>query len=201
MQIHAELIIAPSLADAHLPDEYAVPSVDVDHVVQRQFGIDDARALALRAAGKAVAADERIFVIACKTMTTEAQNALLKLFEDPPARAHFILIVPSESIIIPTLRSRFVAVRRADHEENEAAKLFLHASYTERLATIAALNTRKDTEGMEALARDVAHELLALGTRDAWEVAAFVESQIRIKGGSRKMLLEHLALSVPPKNI
>lgn len=197
MQVHAEMIIAPSLAAARVPEAYAAPSLDVEHVACGQFAIDDARALARRAAGKAVAGEERTFVIACSAMTIEAQNALLKLFEDPPARARFILIVPSESVVIETLRSRFVEVRREGEADTGDAASFLRSSYAERLAAIAALHTRKDTNGMEALARDVARELVSQGVRDALPVAAFVESRIRIKGGSRKMLLEHLALSLP----
>lgn len=199
MQVHAQLIIAPSLPAAALPDEVAIQSADVAHVVVDRFGIDDARRLTERAATRPVAAPHRTFVVSCAALTPEAQNALLKLFEDPPQDVQFILIVPHESMIIPTLRSRFVDVVTVEQGRGEnGAESFLRASYAERLAQIAVLHTRKDTAGMEALTRDVVQAVVRSGAADAamLSAAAFVESRIRIKGGSRKMLLEHLALSI-----
>ncbi len=40
------------------------------------------------------------------TMTVQAQNALLKLFEEPPANVYFILLCSSASGLLPTVRSR-----------------------------------------------------------------------------------------------
>ena len=40
------------------------------------------------------------------TLTTEAQNALLKLLEEPPAGTHFILTASSAQGLLPTIRSR-----------------------------------------------------------------------------------------------
>ncbi len=47
----------------------------------------------------------RIFIEA-KKINSISQNALLKLFEEPPKNLNFTLIVPSKSILLPTIRSR-----------------------------------------------------------------------------------------------
>jgi hypothetical protein len=55
----------------------------------------------------------QVFVVAsADTLTGEAANALLKLLEEPPASAprHFLLLAPSRLDLLPTLRSRSLAV-------------------------------------------------------------------------------------------
>lgn len=41
-----------------------------------------------------------------QTMNTQAQNALLKILEEPPAKTFFILIAPDVSTVLPTILSR-----------------------------------------------------------------------------------------------
>lgn len=41
-----------------------------------------------------------------QTMSTQAQNALLKVLEEPPAQTFFLLTCPSASALLPTIRSR-----------------------------------------------------------------------------------------------
>lgn len=53
------------------------------------------------------------------TLTTEAQNALLKLLEEPPAGTTIILTVADEDALLPTIRSR--AQRLQVHRPNKLA--------------------------------------------------------------------------------
>lgn len=43
-------------------------------------------------------------------MNTQTQNALLKLLEEPPANTHFLLLVTQLGSILPTIRSRCLAL-------------------------------------------------------------------------------------------
>ena len=53
----------------------------------------------------------RLVVIdAAETLTTEAQNALLKNLEEPPTGTRYVLISQSLEALIPTVRSRLAAV-------------------------------------------------------------------------------------------
>jgi DNA polymerase-3 subunit delta' len=45
------------------------------------------------------------------TMTEQAQNALLKSLEEPPATSHVFLITPLPQTLLPTIRSRCQALR------------------------------------------------------------------------------------------
>ena len=74
------------------------------------FGIDEARELSLLSARKALTG-KKIFLIASARLTLEAQNALLKTFEDPFPDTFFFLAVREEALVIPTLRSRIQTIR------------------------------------------------------------------------------------------
>jgi hypothetical protein len=55
----------------------------------------------------------QVFVVAnAETLSPEAADALLKLLEEPPVSAprHFLLLAPSRLDLLPTLRSRSLAV-------------------------------------------------------------------------------------------
>src|SRR3989344_749278 len=82
------------------------------------FGIDEAREVKLLSARRAVTprqesgqASRKIFLIAPARLTLEAQNALLKTFEDPLPDTFFFLVVREEGLVIPTLRSRMQTIR------------------------------------------------------------------------------------------
>ena len=49
---------------------------------------------------------DRFMIVSFKTINNVSQNALLKLFEEPPKNVIFILIAPSKSIFLPTIKSR-----------------------------------------------------------------------------------------------
>jgi len=74
------------------------------------FGIDEARELSLLSARKALI-HHKIFFITSSRLTLEAQNALLKTFEDPFPDTYFFLVAREEALIIPTLLSRMQAIR------------------------------------------------------------------------------------------
>jgi len=51
---------------------------------------------------------QKYIIIETKKLSNVTQNSLLKLFEEPPKNITFILIVPSKSIVLPTIRSRLL---------------------------------------------------------------------------------------------
>ncbi|MBA1437922.1 MAG: DNA polymerase III subunit delta' [Epsilonproteobacteria bacterium] len=48
----------------------------------------------------------KYIVIAATEFTDVAQNSLLKIFEEPPSNIEFIIISPTKSNLLPTVRSR-----------------------------------------------------------------------------------------------
>lgn len=62
----------------------------------------------------------RVFIIrTAHLMTTEAQNALLKIFEEPPKGVHFFLLTENASALLPTVRSRAPVLRMSVFDDEE----------------------------------------------------------------------------------
>ncbi|OGC84505.1 hypothetical protein A3F55_02080 [Candidatus Adlerbacteria bacterium RIFCSPHIGHO2_12_FULL_53_18] len=175
-----------------------------------RFGVDDARALIERSQLKNFG--EATFLIAVGSITTEAQQALLKLFEEPQMGTTFVLIVP-HGTIIPTLRSRMLPYPRQDDilPLQDAARFnlatqFLKSSQKERSDYVVKL--LKDDEGAREAVRALLNELERelhvrlrkshiREMREGLEDIAKVRSYVGDRSPSLKMLMEHLALSIP----
>lgn len=69
-----------------------------------EFKVDDAKTV-MREAYIAEEQTKHLIIIAT-TYRIEAQNALLKLLEEPPRNITFILIAKSKTALLPTIRSR-----------------------------------------------------------------------------------------------
>lgn len=68
----------------------------------------------------------QVFVIAgADLLTVEAANVLLKILEEPPVRAprHFLLLAPSRLDLLPTLRSRSLALYLGPTEPLDRARV------------------------------------------------------------------------------
>lgn len=187
-------------------------SADVYVCAHRNFGVDDARALCARAALRAVGGEERLFVVAASTLTHEAQNALLKTLEEPPAGAQFCIITPAPETLLATVRSRTTTLvlpeRRAETEETlVSARDFLRAPVKSRLEMLAPLlekddNDERNMEAVFAFLSEVERALSphARARADVREGIAAIyraRSYLSDKGAMLKVLLEQVALLVP----
>ena len=114
---HAWLI--STLKDNHSVEAQGNPDFS-DRKVET-FTIDDARELKVAALMRPVADEGKIFVLQMNGITVEAQNALLKLLEEPPEYAHFFIIVPSAHLLLPTVKSRLSQISAGEdiqHKKN-----------------------------------------------------------------------------------
>lgn len=196
---HAYLLIgAVPWARAQIPEDDRTIGTDVALNVYERMGIDDARALIDLASRAPLTRPVRVFMIEAQGLTVEAQNALLKLFEEPSLTTRFYLIVPTADALLPTLRSRLLLLdtEAGSTELNEVTKVFLAASYAERLDMIADRAKRKDDAWMSALFAGL--ERYAHSTHNAAVMrdACMANAASKSAGASKKMLLEHLALSI-----
>jgi len=138
---HANLLIGtPEEAESYLRslcDSWGVRlpnNPDFFAFKMETFGIDEARKLKLLSARKAVTT-KKIFLITPTRLTLEAQNALLKTFEDPFPDTLFFLGVREESLVIPTLLSRMqiIRTRGGNVAAGAEAEKFLSLSVKNRL--------------------------------------------------------------------
>ncbi len=173
---------------------------DYHTATSEQFLIEDANKLMADAHLRSVG-EKKIFVHSFSFITHEAQNALLKLFEEPPHGTHFFLIVPTASLLLPTVRSRMQIVKVSNRTEvnddalSKQVKDFLHASKADRIALVKdlAADRAKAARFLDELERYyAAHEK----TQATLETLYRAKNYIHDRGASPKMLLEYLALMI-----
>lgn len=163
------------------------------------FGIDEARNLSVWAIKKPFGA-RKVAFIKLASMTSEAQNALLKLFEEPVANTYFFLILVSLGGVIPTLLSR-VHVLVGSNSADGGRKLgedFLKADVSKRFKIIDPIIKNKDKEKARKLIASISSAILAKENRDAWSLGTVLNSEkfIRGRAPSLKLILEWLVLTL-----
>ena len=76
---------------------------------KREIGVDQIRQLSADACIMPNEAERKVYIIReAETMNVPAQNAALKLLEEPPLGALFLLCTTNASQLLPTVRSRCV---------------------------------------------------------------------------------------------
>ena len=111
---------------------------------KREITVDQVRALRQEAWVAPNEAGRKVFLIPeADTMNPSAQNALLKVLEEPPAAAAFLLLGKTAGAFLPTVRSRCLTLRVMAEEEagevsDAAAKLAEAFLGGDRLAWAAA---------------------------------------------------------------
>lgn len=172
-----------------------------------RFGIEEARELAALASLKNYT--QAVFLLGISALTSEAQQALLKLFEEPQKGTQFVVLVP-HGILMPTLRSRMMHYPNLPQgsalsaRSNLAVQEFFKSSGKDRSDFIAKLLKEEDKEKVRdfinALEAEVYKKSKARSDdalRQALEDIGMVRDYLRDRSPSLKMLLEHLALALP----
>lgn len=185
-----------------------------DIVVMRYglFSVEDARRVSELAAGKAFVGDHKVVIIAASRAYHEAQNALLKLFEEPPRGTYLFLVLPTLGSLLPTLRSRvqILTLSVGSSKLEVAALEFMKASKEKRSAMIKKLTSGKDEEEKrelrdEAIAIVNGIETVAYGQlkKRGGEAVALLSDIATLRGylydrsAPVRMILEHLSLVIP----
>ena len=84
----------------------------VEHAKPNTIGVDDIRKMRADVQIKPYRSDRKLYLIPeAEKMTAQAQNALLKTIEEPPAYAVILLLANGLSAFLPTVLSRCVVLR------------------------------------------------------------------------------------------
>ena len=147
-------------------------------------------------------------------MTSEAQQALLKLFEEPQEGTVFVLLVP-HGALLSTLKSRMleyefkgVAFESPELRRHlDAAQEFLSWSYKQRSDWITEFlspsaggeewireRARDFVNGLEA---ELYKQLTSKEIREGLEDIAHFRTYLSDRSPSLKMILEHFAVTLP----
>ncbi|MDO8471258.1 MAG: hypothetical protein Q7S49_01475 [bacterium] len=198
---HANLLVgAPEEAESYLRslcdslDIKLTNNPDFFAFRTETFGIDEARELRLLSTRKAVAG-RKIFFITPMRLTLEAQNALLKTFEDPSPDTLFFLAVREEGLIVPTLRSRMQALRMSRDLtfESRDAEAFLSSSIKGRL--LFAKSFADEEKNLSVFLDDLLYLLKKQsGMRKSLEKVYNIKRSIGDSITIPRLVLEHLSL-------
>lgn len=116
------------------------------HIISKQgamIKVDEIRDIKEKAKVYPNDGDKSVFVICeAQNMNPQAQNALLKIFEEPARHVSFILTCPSKSSLLETITSRATAYFTGEDtgEENSEANEKAKALASELLMTMAKEN-------------------------------------------------------------
>lgn len=173
---------------------------EVQDIYVERFGIDDARRLVVSANNRPQQTQTQTLVVRADFVTHEAQNALLKILEEPPTSTLFVFVLLEGFQVLPTLASRFFEVQLNNSKEElmltDEFSEFLKLSYAERLSSIDKAMKNKNVTWQQA----VKQGLLQYLKKDCSDIIGeleFVSRFLLTRGASNKLLLEHLALCLP----
>lgn len=200
-----------SLSDPNSPD-----------IVSLSFGlfsVDDARRIG-SLAYQSSTTNQKVIIFYASRLFHEAQNALLKVFEEPPAGVTIILGVPSKGILLPTLRSRLMPlpIEGEESDATVAAQAFLALEKGEREKYAAKLVERSKADkdevkqGARAEATELIQSLIAYTheqSKAEKNVQARTEQQLFLqdlaafmplmfeRSAPLKLIFEHIVLVIP----
>lgn len=145
------------------PDLFLIEKVD------EMIKADDIRALINFSGIKSYLGGKKAVLIDnAENMNKNAQNALLKILEEPPKGEFIILITKDFEELLPTIRSRVTNIRFQDLKDEEMREIF--PNITEEILSVADGSAKKadsfihaDTKVMNAFAKNV-----ILSTGDAF---------------------------------
>lgn len=155
------------------------------------LGVGEARKIVEQSIRRAFGS-KKVFFIAPEKLTHEAQNALLKTFEEPIVDTHFFLVLRNENLVLPTLRSRMATVY-LDEKASEAkeAKKFLSLSIKDRLNFVKKFVDAE--KNLSAFLDELLLELRSGGESARLEKVYKMRLVSDDRGVLPRLLLEHLA--------
>lgn len=169
-----------------------------------KFGIDDSHNLKKQAFLTSKCSGPKIFFLSVGSFTPDAQNALLKLLEEPPADTYFFISAFSPDSLSLILRSRLAVLFERTSANLGKAKMdflekFLKSSFQQRLKLVDCLSedrarTIEFVKGVEVAA---VHFFQDGKWRDFSEEMRLNRRLLDHPALACRLILEHLALSLP----
>ena len=122
--MHSFLIVAKdkNKASVYISDflkKKGIYSIDISQpVYEKAMGIEDVRNIQKKTLLKPFKGKTKAVVIqAYENITTEAQNALLKILEEPPINTIIVVSVPRKELLLPTIISRCKIIELIDEKQ------------------------------------------------------------------------------------
>lgn len=160
------------------------------------FGIDDVRDFEKWVINKPLLGEVKVSLIIVKSMTHEAQNALLKVLEEPPLGTYIFINLENLGGLLPTLisRVRIINLSESDAKKIPASEKFLRGGIKERFSIINSLSKKENKGDMKELIKGL-EEVAYKGDFKHENMKEILTAKIfaSAHGSSPKMLLEWLS--------
>ena len=186
------------------------PDFQMIEANEGKIKIEQIREMQRKVAEKPIISNKKVYIIDdADTMTTEAQNCLLKTLEEPPEYITIILICSNEDNLLSTIKSRCTRMHFEPLRENELKKYleleFPNQPISENIISLAQgsigkaikLNERKDIyENIEKI-------LMNMQNKDLIEIVQMSEGIYKSKEEIRSILeyINVLLLKLSKQNI
>jgi DNA polymerase III subunit delta' len=102
----------------------------------------------------------KTLILGAKSFTVPAQNALLKILEEPPRNIVFILIAPNKSTFLPTVRSRLSLTQEHTERIHESLPITLKNLDLLGLFTFVKEHDRLKKHEAKALIEQLMHQAI-----------------------------------------
>jgi DNA polymerase-3 subunit delta' len=205
---HAEEDAISRIATGHSPDVLSIPTEE------KRIGIDTVRSFVSTVYLTPNELDFKMYIFdKADRLTPQAQNALLKIIEEPPKRVYIFLLCENPASLLQTVRSRVIAVNMQTFSEEQvrdyikkSAPELSFSAHEERLdfalrisrGAIGAVKDLMDTENIEFEAFSKAKEMISALSRKNRGVSYFdfISIILLYADNSEKLsiLLKYLAL-------
>lgn len=192
-----ELIITSAECTTILTERGLTREDEIEIFSEESFGIDSARLLKQAVYSTPLTKNIKYIVIKASGITKEAQNALLKVCEEPPVTTQILALLPSEDVLLPTLRSRFIVSSSQVGVPSQVTSEFLKLTMKDRLATITVAQKEKKLEWFHSLLQGL-QSIDTKGYSDEAKKALLIADTYKnVPSANKKMLAEELALTLP----
>lgn len=175
---------------------------EVRYLELASLGINEVRDVTEKSYVRPLVGHKQLLILLVKDITIEAQQALLKLLEEPPQSTTFLFCVPESLFLLPTLLSRFHILapsKEATQIDSATYQSFVELPVAERMQLITARLTAKDQEWVRALKLGLVESLRSSKHGYSFEtlqILFWVAEHLLTRGASNKQLLEELALTI-----
>ena len=178
------------------------------------FGVDESE-LARQYVSRAAVGGRKAIIMSASHFTHQAQNALLKILEEPASQTTFFLLAEQEEALLGTVRSRVVACTEHGRSEGREAlrrqaEQFLSGTTSGRLQLLEPFLRVYDNDeakrGQRSAARGFVLELqtafLAAKKAHTHEGADFLfraSTLLATPAANLRLIFEHLSFALPTK--
>ncbi len=169
--------------------------------IKDDFLIEDAKAVVNEA--YISEASVKYIVLAAKNFTVVAQNSLLKVLEEPPKNIEFIIIAPTKSILLPTVRSRLPLIQESEASQVVSVDIRLASLDLSVLFDFVKAHDRLSKHDAKALIEGLFHQASVIEklTLTTAQLSAFERAYrlVELNGRFQNILLMILMQFLPEK--